>query len=52
MKNNLNSHLNLFNYSQAEKDASESIRLNPSYVKSFVRRGTAFHKMGNLKAAL
>lgn len=40
-----------FRYGAAEVDCSQSIVLDPTYVKAYARRGTARHLMGKLEEA-
>lgn len=45
-------HLKLENYGYAEADASRAIQLEPTYIKGYYRRGSAFFAMGKFKQAI
>lgn len=42
----------IFRYGAAEKDCTDAIILDPSYVKAYMRRGTARKKLARLEPAL
>ncbi|KAG7301223.1 hypothetical protein JYU34_014111 [Plutella xylostella] len=44
-------HLKKDSLHQAEKDCTEALRLDPTYVKALQRRATAREKLGSLRAA-
>lgn len=46
-----NSHFACCRYAAAESDCSLAIALDDSYVKAYLRRGTARTKLGKLKEA-
>ncbi|CAI7811634.1 unnamed protein product [Closterium sp. NIES-54] len=45
-------HTKIEEYGSAVEDAAKAIELNPSYVKGYYRRGTAYLAMGKFKDAL
>jgi len=45
-------HIKLENYGQAVSDAEASLKLNPTFVKAFYRRGTAYLALGKTRQAL
>lgn len=45
-------NLRLENYGTAEEDATTAIRINPTFVKGYYRRGSAHFGMGKLKDAI
>ncbi|CAG9321204.1 unnamed protein product [Blepharisma stoltei] len=45
-------HLKLENYGYAEADATRAIECDPTYIKGYYRRGSAFFAMGKFKQAI
>lgn len=45
-------NLKLENYGFAEADATKSIQADPSYIKGYYRRGSAYFSMGKFKEAI